>query len=177
VSAIIQDIDALARNTRVFADTNIFDLYYRQKSKSCLTFMERLRTGDVYAYVNTQVLSKLIHKLMLAEAYQKGYIKRANAKQLKDWLTNNRDQGATLVTYQQQIEDLLTQAHVKVLHMNRELVIETKLERVVYGMMTSESLQLGNMNRCKPMLTNIVSTSSEFEHIQGITVWKPMDVR
>ena len=36
---------------------------------------------------------------------------------------------------------------IKVLSINQKMLIETKVERIVHGLMTGDSLHLGNMNR------------------------------
>jgi hypothetical protein len=62
------DLATLPRAASVFVDTNIFDLHYQGRSATCSAFMARVASGEVTAYVNTHVLSDLLHKLMLAEA-------------------------------------------------------------------------------------------------------------
>lgn len=155
-------------------DTNIFDLYYRGKSDSCKRFLHRVQKGEVTAYVNLLVLTDLNHKLMLAEAYQKGYINRLNAAHLKDQLEKNRSLMQYLVTHQTHLEEVLTL--VKILPLDSQLLVDTQQERQDYGLMTTDSLHLGSMNRHSPPLTNLVTYDSDFEHIAGLTIWKPMDV-
>jgi len=170
----IQPLDNLLRHTPVFVDTNIFDLYYRGKSDSCKRFLHRVKQGEITAYVNLLVLTDLNHKLMLAEAYQKGYITRLNAAQLKDKLEKNRSLMQHLVTHQTRLEEVL--ALVKVLPLDSQLLVDTQQERRNYGLMTTDSLHLGNMNRHQPPLTDMVTYDSDFEHVSGLTIWKPMDV-
>jgi len=61
------DLATLPFGTSVFVDTIIFDLHFRNKSATCTAFVERIARGEISAFVNTQVLSDLLHKLMLAE--------------------------------------------------------------------------------------------------------------
>jgi predicted nucleic acid-binding protein len=98
------DLQHLPDGTRVFVDTNIFDLHFRFKSFSCTNFMSRIINGEVEAYVNTQVLTDLLHKLMLAEAYAKNIIAKRAASQLKSRLQSNRSIAAQLTDYQIQFE-------------------------------------------------------------------------
>jgi predicted nucleic acid-binding protein len=176
LSAIIKNLAVLPQGSHVFVEADIFDLYYKRKSTSCKKLIENLEAGNVFAYVNAQVIADLIHQLMLAEAYQKGYIRRVNLNHLKDWLSQHRSQAATLTDHQQQVEDLIKHAHLKMLPMTRDLLIGTKRERATYGLLVTDSLHLGCMNRHHPSLTDIVSCHGHFEHVPGITVWKPMDV-
>lgn len=170
MSAIIRDLRELSAGMPVFIDTNIFDLYFRQKSVTCVEFFGRVQQGEITAYVNLLVLTDLNHKLMLA----KGYITRLNAAQLKDKLEKNHSLMQHLVTHQTRLEEILTL--VKILPLDSQLLVDTQQERRDYGLMTTDSLHLGSMNRHLPPLINMVTYDSDFEHIAGLTIWKPMDV-
>lgn len=176
MSAIIKNLAELPQGSRVFVEADIFDLYYKGKSNSCKKLIENLEASKVFAYVNAQVITDLIHQLMLAEAYQKGYIRRINLGHLKDWLNRHRHQAATLTDSQQQVEDLIKYAHLKMLPITRDLLIESKRERANYGLLVTDSIHLGCMNRHQPHLTDIVSCHNRFELVPGLTIWKPMDV-
>ena len=156
------DLAALPVGTRVFVDTNIFDLHYRNKSATCSAFITRVARGEVVAYVNTQVLSDLLHKLMLAEAYAKGLITRRQASALKTRLQADRALAATLTDYQEQFEATLA-IGLKVLSINRKMLIETKVERITHGLMTGDSLHLGNRNRHSIPLRDIVTHDSDLQ--------------
>ncbi|MBI4639521.1 MAG: hypothetical protein HY731_02440 [Candidatus Tectomicrobia bacterium] len=169
------DLAALPPNARVFVDTNIFDLHYRERSASCSAFIDRVAQGEIVAYVNTQVLSDLLHKLMLAEAYAKGYITRLSAIHLKRWLKANRALAVNLTDYQTQFERTLG-IGLKVLRISTRILIETRTERVNHGLMTGDSLHLGTMNRHSVLLRDIVTHDGDFTHVPGLTVWEPMDV-
>ena len=169
------DLPALPAGTRVFVDTNIFDLHYRGKSATCSAFISRVAQGEVVAYVNTQVLSDLLHKLMLAEAYAKGLISKRQASALKGKLKADRTLAARLTDYQTQFEDTLA-IGLRVLQINRKVLVETKFERAAHGLMTGDSWHLGNMNRHPIPLQDIVTYDGDFAHIPGLTVWEPLDV-
>jgi predicted nucleic acid-binding protein len=169
------DLASLPSGTRVFVDTIIFDLHYRGKSATCSAFMNRVAQGEVVAYVNTQVLSDLLHKLMLAEAYAKGHIAKRNASSLKARLRANRALATRLTDYQQHFENTLA-IGLKVLRISRKMLVDTKTERAAYGLMTGDSLHLGSMNRHPVLLHDIVTHDGDFAHIPGLIVWEPMDV-
>jgi predicted nucleic acid-binding protein len=142
---------------------------------SCSAFVTRIAQGDLFAYVNLQVLSDLLHKLMLVEAMTKGMIAKLSAAQLKQRLQGNRSLAKQLVDYQRQFEDSL-RIGFKVLPLNRRLLVTTKTERANYGLLTGDSLHLGCMNRRQPALSHIATQDADFQHIPGITRWTPMDV-
>lgn len=174
------DLDTLPRKARVFVDTNIFDYALSAKSLSCASFLQRVARHEITAYVNIQVLSDLIHKLMIKEAFKKQLISKAAAGKLKECFQKDRTKAAQLVDYQQQIEALLS-IGLRVLPITTKLLIETKSERATYALLTGDSLHIGTMKRCllnrRPApLTDIVTNDGDFALIAGMTVWKPQDV-
>ncbi len=176
----MSDLTLLPSGTSVFVDTNIFDLHFQGRSQACTDFLERIANDEIDAYVNTQVLSDLLHKLMTAEAYQKRCTKHRSAGELKGYLKNNRGNAIPLGNYQTQFENILTLG-LKVLPIDEKLLIETKIERTKYYLMTGYSLHLGCMNRRtmkrrKVPLHDIVTYDADFAHISGLTVWEPTDV-
>jgi predicted nucleic acid-binding protein len=169
------DLMLLPNIMRVFVDTNIFDLHYRGKSASCTAFIERIAQGEITAYVNIHVLSDLLHKLMLAEAYAKGLIASRSAQKLKTCFARDRTLATTLADYQTHFENTLA-IGLNVFNINQRLLITTKMERMSYGLLTGDSLHLGTMNREKVPLKDIATHDGDFSHISGLTVWTPMDV-
>jgi len=176
----VPDLDDLPEGTRVFVDTNILDYALSAKSRSCASFIERVALREVTAYVNTWVLSDLVHKLMIKEAFVKGFITSPSAIKLKDCFKKDRAKAVALVKYQEQFEDLLS-IGFRVLPITTELLIETKLQRANYALLTGDSLHVGTMNRCQvnrraAPLYNIVTNDEDFALIADITVWKPNDI-
>jgi len=171
----MRDLSALPSGTSVFVDTIIFDLHFRNKSVTCTAFVERIARKEIIAFVNTQVLSDLLHKLMLAEAQLKGLIPNRSARELKEKLTTNRTIMGNLIDYQVQFENTLA-IGIRVLSGTCKLLKESKRERITHGLMVGDSLHLCNMNRCTVPIRDIVTHDGGFSHINGIMVWKPMDV-
>jgi len=169
------DLATLPRGTSVFVDTIIFDLHFRNRSATCTAFVERIARAEISAFVNTQVLSDLLHKLMLAEAQLKGLIPHRSASELKDKLTGDRTIMSNLTDYQVQFENTLA-IGIKVLSVTGKLLRESKKERLTHGLMVGDSLHLCNMNRCVVPICNIVTHDGDFSHIADIVVWQPMDV-
>lgn len=168
------DLAAIPSGTRVFLDTNIFYLHYRSQSVSCTALLNRIAQGDLKGYVNTQALSDLLHKLMLAEAVRKGYCD-FGAHHLKRWLSANRHMARTLTDCQSEFEHTL-ELGLKVMRISKKLLVDSKEERAAHGLMTGDSLHLGNMNRHAPVIRDIATYDGDFTHIASLTVWKPMDV-
>jgi len=174
------DLATLPRGTSVFVDTNIFHFHFQNKSPSCTAFLNRIAFGDVIAFVNTQVLSDLLHKLMSAEAIARKCVGSTNPQELKKYLKKLRGQENPLKDYQQQFEAIIA-IGLQVLPITENLLVDTKVERQQYYLMTGDSLHLGTMNRRKIKrrkvpLQDIVTNDADFELIPGLTVWKPNDI-
>lgn len=169
------DLNALPYDTEVFIDTMIFYLHFQGRSAICTAFINRIAQGEITAYVNTQVLSDLLHKLMLAEACAKGLIPKQSAAQLKNCLLANRTIAENLVDYQSQFENILA-IGLKVLPITSRLLVDTKVERRIHGLMTGDSLHMGNMNRHSNPIRDIVTYDGDFAHIPNINIWEPTDV-
>ena len=169
------DLAALPLGSRVFVDTNIFHYCYAGRSATCFAFVRRIARGEITAYVNTLVLSDLMHKLMLSEAKDKGFINGLSARQLKTWLAANRQSAGLLVDYQQQFNDTLT-IGLKTLNVTQAMMRRTQTERCDHGLMTTDSLHLGCMIRSHVQLTDIATKDGDFGHITGVTLWEPQDV-
>lgn len=171
----VMDLASIPNGTRVFVDTNIFFLHFLGKSATCTALIQRIHLGDLSAYVNSRVLLDLLHKMMLAEAVQKGLIQKARAEKLKDWLVRNRAQAGQLTAYQTQFESILS-LRISLLRTTKKLLKDTKAERLAHGLMAGDSLHLGSMNRHSPIIPNLATNDGDFYHVPAVTIWKPMDV-
>lgn len=169
------DLALLPDHSIVFVDTNIFDLHFRSKSVTCTSFIRRIARNEITAFVNTQVLSDLLHKLMLAEAQMKGYIQGMKATQLKSWLNSNRSLASNLTEYQNHFENTLSMG-IKVLSITGKRLKESKSERASYGLLVGDSIHLHCMNCCPSHISNIATYDGDFEHIPNVIVWKPTDI-
>lgn len=169
------DLAQIPSGTEVFVDTNIFCLHFQGRSISCTAFIERIARGEITAYVNTEVLSDLLHKLMLYEARQKGLITDCKASSLRTHLRSNRSAIGKIQDHQAQFERTLS-IGIGVLPISSRLLRDTSRERIAHGLLTNDSVHLGNMLYKRQPLTDIATYDADFEHITGITVWKPTDV-
>lgn len=171
----VMDLAGLPNGTRVFVDTNIFYLHFLGKSAACTALIQRIQTGDVPAYVNSRVMLDLLHKMMLVEALQRGFIGKLRAEKLKEWLARNRALAGQLTDYQTQFDSILSLG-IGLLRTTKQLLKDTKAERSAHALMAGDSLHLGSMNRHKPVIANLATNDSDFDHVPAVTIWKPMDV-
>ncbi len=169
------DLTLIPSGTGVFVDTNIFCFHFQGRSASCTVFMERIARDEVTAYVNTEVLSDLLHKMMLAEAVVRGIINKPRAVDLKTRIQADRSVVARLSEHQRQFEATLN-IGLKVLPISKHLLVDTKTERADHGLLTNDSLHLGCMNRHRVRVKNIATYDDDFSNIADVTIWRPSDV-
>jgi len=167
------DLATLPSEATVFVDTIIFDLHYRGKSAECERFLRRVAAGDVTAYVNTLVLTDLMHKLMLADAFQQGIIAERSAKKMREALNGDRSLAAKLVDCHQQFRATL-RIGLRVRQITKDLLVRSQVHRQGQALLTGDSLHLETMLRVGVL--NVVTYDSDFANVAGITVWSPTDV-
>lgn len=161
--------------TNVFVDTNIFYYHFSGQSPTCTAFLRRIAQGEVNAYVNTEVLSDLLHKLMLYEAHQKNIISSCSAVKMKQQLLIDRNTLSNMPDHQTLFETVLD-IGVKVLKISKNMFIDTKRERIVHGLMTNDSIHLGTMIYHPTPIAHIATRDADFRHITEVTIWEPMDI-
>lgn len=169
------DLNLLPVGASVFVDTNIFYYHFTGRSPSCTVLFRRIAFGEVTGYVNTEVLSDLLHKLMLYEAHRMRYIPNCRACDLKARLLADRTTIAHMPGHQTLFEQVLN-IGIKMLGVSKRLLVETKRERATHGLMTNDSLHLGSMLYHRTPLVHIATRDGDFAHIHDITVWQPEDV-
>jgi len=167
------DLITIPDRISVFVDTNIFYYHFTGKSVTCTAFFNRIARGDFNAYVNTEVLSDLLHKLMLAEAGLKMNID--TAAKLKRYLSSHRTALTQLTEHQSQFESTLAMG-LKVIRITKSLLINTQYERSAFGLLTNDSLHLGTMLRHRVPIAHVATRDGDFGHVHNLTVWVPQDV-
>lgn len=167
------DLASLPNGAAVFVDTIIFDLHYRRKSAQCERLLKRIATGDVTGYVDTLVLTDLMHKLMLADAFHQGLITTRSASKLRAAFKGDRSLGAKLIDCHKQFRATL-QIGLKVRQVSKDLLVKSEVHRQGLALLTGDSVHTEAMLRAS--LADIATHDTDFDHIPGITVWSPSDV-
>jgi len=171
----VQDLTDLPSGASIFVDTIIFDLHFKNKSIACSALISRIALRDVTAYVNTQVLSDLLHKSMLVEAYTKGLISSPNHEKLKRLFMRDASAAQLLTDYQEQVESILAFG-IKVLSITRRTIIRSKHERQQHALMMGDSLHVHTMANHRITLQNISTHDSDLGNVNTLNVWVPKDV-
>ncbi|RKY02162.1 hypothetical protein DRP77_08380 [Candidatus Poribacteria bacterium] len=164
------DIDAIPDGTLVFVDANIFIYHFAGVSDKCTRFLQRVLKGEVKAVVSTIVMAELIHRRMVAEAVEKGFVTLRNAvRKLKE----NPRIVKLLSQYSRDVEAILA-LPIIVEPITRDDIISSGQLRERYGLMTNDSLNLACMERLG--IRDIATRDEDFEAVEWINVWKPDDI-
>ena len=164
---------SLPSGATVFIDTIIFDLHYRQKSVQCERFFMRIAEGDVVGYVNTLVLTDLMHKLMLADAFKQGIITDRQAWRLRAAFNGNTGLAARLVECHQQFTETLS-IGLNVRQVSKGVLVKSQAHRQGQALLTGDSVHLETMLRLG--VADLVTCDSDFNRVVGVNVWSPSDV-
>ncbi|MCI0694216.1 PIN domain-containing protein [candidate division KSB1 bacterium] len=154
----------------LFIDANILIYHFTQQSLSCSKLLRRCQDSEVSGFTSVVCVAEMLHRLMLAEAMQKGYVTPPNAlRKLKE----NPKIVKKLDRYQEAPKRLL-EMKITLLSATPEIVLRSKAIRKRYGLLTNDSLIITTMkmNRIKLLASN----DGDFENISGIQLFKPSDL-
>ena len=70
--------DALRNGDSVFIDANIFIYNFGGHSAECKDILLRCAKGELRGITSTLILAEVLHRLMIAEATEKGFISDKN---------------------------------------------------------------------------------------------------
>ena len=162
--------DALQSGDSVFIDANIFIYHFNGISSECKSFLSRCSRKDIAGYSSAFVLAEVLHRLMIAEAIRKNYIRAKNpVKQLKkhpDIITKLSDYSADVAT----IHDM----NVTILPLTEERIRDSKTLRKTVGVLTNDSLILAAMKHAN--LSKLATNDRDFDHIAWVNVYSPSDI-
>jgi len=165
----VQHIGALPVGSDVVIDANIFIYALSNRSQGCKAFLERCAREDILGITTVEVINEVTHRVMLAEAVAKGFIQRENASQL-------RAQSSTikiLSDYWTLVSRLFS-INILILGLEESRVLRASPLRKVHGLMTNDSMILAAIDEFG--IGCLVTHDSDFDHIPGITVYKPTDI-
>jgi hypothetical protein len=154
----------------IFIDANILIYHFTEQSLSCSKLLKRCQDADVSGFTSTVCAAEVLHRLMLAEAIQNGYVSFPNAlRRLKE----NPEIIKKLVRYQEAPQRLL-EMKITILPTTSEIVQRSKTIRKRYGLLPNGSLIVTTMkiNRLKLLASN----DKDFDTIPRIQRFKPSDL-
>ncbi|VVB67515.1 tRNA(fMet)-specific endonuclease VapC [uncultured archaeon] len=168
---MIESLDLLPAQSKVFIDTNIF-LYdilgYTKFRTTCMAFLQKMEAHTYSAATSTQVLNEVIHKLILAEI-TKTYRLRNESDAMK--LIKERPE--TISSLRQVWKSY---AEIKEYPLVIYSIDEATLDMAAdlsnrFGLLISDATHAAVMKA--QGITNIATNDSDFERVNGIDIYKP----
>lgn len=164
------NISSIPQNEHIIIDSNIFVYANHCYSDECVRLLHRCAKGDVTAVITTNILSEVMHVLMLAEARDIGLISGSNpAKQL----SKSPNVVMSLNRYETHIRDLLSIGLILEPLQREDFITAMNIQRQ-YGLLTNDALFLAVSIRLR--IFSIVSADSMFGKVRGIKHYTPEDL-
>lgn len=166
-----KSLDALLPNSKIFVDANIF-LYsilgHPSLKPKCQKFLFNIENGVYKAVTSSLVFNEVLHKLMLAEAIRTYGLssERDALKLIKEKPELISNMSLVWENYYNLKKYPITIFSIDEGVMDNAVALSKK-----YGLLISDSVHTAIMKING--IDNIATNDSDFERIEGITVWKP----
>ncbi len=164
-------LDSIESGSEVFIDSNIFIYHFTGVSNESNAFLNRCEQGDLNGVTSVNVLLEVLHRLMMIEAVRKKLVRPPNVvKKLKKFPEKIKQLNEYSINTQRIVE-----MGIAVKTISFEAILKSQTFRAGYGLMINDSLIVASMQEegIKALATN----DKVFSKIEGISVYKPGDVR
>ncbi|OGC93302.1 MAG: hypothetical protein A2142_07335 [candidate division Zixibacteria bacterium RBG_16_48_11] len=167
---IYPTLTSIPDNADVLLDANIFIYAFAQKSSECLDLLKRCANEEVVGITTLEVVNEATHRLMLAEALDKGFITKGTADQLK----KQRAKIPSLTNYWTSVSTIF-QMNLLVLESDKQRLYQAHNIRSQYGLLTNDSLIIAAAMEygIKLLATN---DTDDMGTIPMISIYKPSDI-
>lgn len=162
--------DQLQPGEKIFIDANIFVYHVNGISSECKHFLSRCSQKEIIGYTSTFVLAEILHRLMIAEAIRKKYIRTKNPVQQ---LKKHPEVVKQLSDY---IADVvkIREMNVKILDLTPKCIEESANIRKTEGLLTNDSLIVATMKQAS--FSKLATNDDDFDNIAWLDIYKPSDV-
>ena len=163
------NIDQVTAGNTIFIAANIFIYHFTAQSPACSALLRRCQDDVIIGCTSVGCVAEMLHRLMIAEAVQKGYITIRNAVRA---LKEKQDIVKKLDRYLQTPTRLI-EMKIKILPTTSEIVLCSKAIRKRYGLLTNDSLIVTTIKKHR---LKLLAVDKDFENIPGIQLYKPADL-
>jgi len=164
-------LDALADDSRVFIDANIFIYHFTATSVACRRLLDRCAAGAVHGITSLPVLLEVAHRLMIIEAQQAKLVQGANPGQK---LARSPEIVRKLRRYEEWTV-AIPRMGIEVEEVTHRDFISSLAVRRVTGLLTLDALVVAVMWRLQ--LAHLASADHGFRAVAGLSLAEPGDVR
>jgi predicted nucleic acid-binding protein len=160
----------IVNGTSVFIDANIFVYAVERRSPQCRQLLERCDSEAVHAFSSVFALGEVCHRRMMNEAREAGLISGGNPSRQ---LAEKRNVVPQLSIYADNVRSLLDSTITfEPVHPD-DFYVALELQKQ-HGLLTNDSLNLAVAKRLG--IQGIVTADANFDHVQGLIVYKPSDL-
>lgn len=162
--------DNLKKGVSIFIDANIFIYNFGGQSTECKEVLLRCAKGELIGYTVPSILAEVLHRLMIAEAIEKGYISDKNpVKSLRE----KPEIVKKLSTYSHDVEKI-GEMNINIVNLTNELINKSAKIRQSEGLLTNDSILVASMKDLG--LSKLVTNDSDFGKIKWLRIYKPTDL-
>jgi predicted nucleic acid-binding protein len=164
------NLAAIRKGDLVLLDANIIIYAITNSSAQCRTLLTRCATGDVQGIIGGQQLAEVVHRLMLAEARENGWITGGNpARQL----AGQPERIRRLSRYEDAVKGLIATG-VRVEPVQREDFFQAMSIQRQAGLMTNDALMAAVADRLR--VEAIASADKTLTNVRGLVIYQPDDL-
>jgi predicted nucleic acid-binding protein len=163
------NLDDITNGSTVFIDTNVL-LYARTgHSVRCRQLISRCNLGAVNGVISGFVVAEFCHRRMMQEAQAAGRAASNPAKAL----AQKPEMVRQLSVYADDVRALLGGELALLEAEKTDFAVALELQRQ-FGLLTIDSVNLAVARRLG--INEIATADSNYDHIQGLIVYKPEDL-
>ncbi len=163
------NLDDINHGSTVLVDTNILLYARRGRSPQCSRLLDRCETKAVTGIITTVILAEFCHRQMMIEGQDRGITSSNPAKAI----SRKPEVVKQLTAYARDVRFLLGGGlHIETVHPDDfQVALELQSQ---HGLLTNDALNLAVTKRLG--IQEIATADSNFDHVQGLIVYKPSDI-
>lgn len=156
-------------NSNVLIDANILIYAAGGQSRQCTQLLRRCGREDVHGVTTVEILSEVCHRLMLAEAFASGAIRRATASALRQ----NRAAISGLASYWAFVSQAF-EIGLVILELDGPRFRRAQALRQRHRLLTNDSLLLAAAEMYR--ISILATRDSDFDGVPWLSVFSPDDL-
>ena len=163
------NLDDILNGSRVFVDASIILYLLARKSVQCRTFLTRCDAHGIEGWISTAVVAEIAHRRMIHEAQFQQLVASDPARML----AQKQDLVCQLGAYADDVRNLLGGGLEVEMIRPDDFYPALELQKQ-HGLLTNDALNLSVAKRLG--IKEIATAHANFDHIQGLIVYKPEDL-
>lgn len=163
-------LSEIAPRTPVFVDANIFIYHLTGNSHECRLFLERCQEGEVEAISSWSTAVEVWHRLMLAQAADKGWMAPGHGlRGLRRRPDRVRQFGAAAGRVGQ-----LDAMGIRLVPLDREVMAEALRVSIATGLLPGDAIVVATMNL--QGVQALATADKDFARVSSLDVYSPGDL-